>query len=276
MNPLLIRQLLQQALLEDIGTQDLTTELIFGPQDILQGTLFAKSDGRIAGLAVAQEAFHLLDASIQMEHHLSDGSEVTAGTVLAHLSGSARAILSAERVALNLIQRMSGIATATQHVCQAVSHTAARITDTRKTLPGLRMLDKYAVRVGGGVNHRFGLYDAVMIKDNHIAACGSITEAVSRVRAGIGHLVKVEVEADTLEQVEEAVKAQADVILFDNMKPHVIQEALLIVQGRALTEASGGIHPNTVKEYAETGVDYISLGWLTHSVTALDISLDLS
>jgi nicotinate-nucleotide pyrophosphorylase (carboxylating) len=275
MNSLLIQQFLKQVLIEDIGAQDLTSQSLIDPDVSIKGRLFAKQAGRIAGLEVAKQAFQLLDPTIQFEFLVNDGADVQPGTTLVTLEGNAQAILSAERVALNLLQRMSGIATSTREVCQKVAEYPAKIADTRKTIPGLRMFDKYAVTVGGGINHRFGLYDAVMIKDNHIAACGSITLAVKRAKARIGHLVKVEVETDTLEQVKEAVEVGADVILLDNMTPNQVREALVLVNKQAITEASGGITPENVADYAATGVDVISLGWLTHSVRAMDISLDL-
>ncbi|MCG0313246.1 MAG: carboxylating nicotinate-nucleotide diphosphorylase [Calditerricola sp.] len=270
-----VRPLIAQALREDIGTGDVTTEAILPPGTPLVGRLVVKQAGRIAGLPVAEEVFRLLDPQVRMERHVDEGSDVAAGTVLATVSGEGRAILSAERVALNLLQRLSGIATATRDVCRAVADFPVRIADTRKTLPGLRALDKYAVRMGGGINHRFGLYDCVLIKDNHIAAAGSLSRAVEAVRRHVGHWIKVEVEADTLEQVDEAVRLGVDLILFDNMPPDEVAAAVRRVGGRAITEASGGITPENVRVYAATGVDVLSLGWLTHSVRALDISLDV-
>lgn len=270
-----VRPLIAQALREDIGTGDVTTEAILPPGTPLVGRLVAKQAGRVAGLPVAEEAFRLLDPQVRMERHVDEGSDVAAGTVLATVSGEGRAILSAERVALNLLQRLSGIATATRDVCRAVADFPVRIADTRKTLPGLRALDKYAVRMGGGINHRFGLYDCVLIKDNHIAAAGSLSRAVEAVRRHVGHWIKVEVEADTLEQVDEAVRLGVDLILLDNMTPDEVAVAVRRVGGRAITEASGGITPENVRVYAATGVDVLSLGWLTHSVRALDISLDV-
>lgn len=275
MQPLWVRPFIEHALREDIGTGDVTTEAILPAGTPLVARLVAKQAGRIAGLPVAEEAFRLLDPAVRIERHVDEGSDVTAGTVLATVRGEGRAILSAERVALNLLQRLSGIATATRDVCRAVSGFPVRIADTRKTLPGLRVLDKYAVRVGGGVNHRFGLYDCVLIKDNHIAAAGSLARAVEAVRRRVGHWVKIEVETETLEQVDEAVRLGVDIILLDNMTPDEVAEAVRRVGGRAITEASGGITPENVRAYAATGVDVISLGWLTHSVRALDISLDV-
>jgi nicotinate-nucleotide pyrophosphorylase (carboxylating) len=275
MNPLLVRRFLEQALIEDIGTRDLTTELLFEPNASIGGILHAKQSGTIAGMNVAEEAFRVLEPNVRFEMLVTDGTQVQKGDVLARVNGSARAILSAERVALNLLQRMSGIATTTREVCSKVADLPVRITDTRKTVPGLRIFDKSAVSAGGGINHRFGLYDAVMIKDNHIAAAGSLTAAVTKIKKGIGHLVKIEAEADTLDQVQEAVEVGVDVILFDNMTPAIMTKAVSIAKGHAITEASGGITPETVRQFALTGVDVISLGWLTHSVKALDISLDL-
>jgi nicotinate-nucleotide pyrophosphorylase (carboxylating) len=217
----------------------------------------------------------LLDPNVHFAPLVSEGADLEAGSMVAVVEGSAHAILSGERVALNLFQRMSGIATETREICKLVADLPVRIVDTRKTLPGLRMLDKYAVRVGGGSNHRHGLYDAVMIKDNHIAGAGSITRAVDKVRQYVGHMVKIEVEAETLAQVEEALAAKVDVIMLDNMTIEEMKEAVKRIGGKVLSEASGGITPDNVREVALTGVDMISLGWLTHSVKALDISLEI-
>jgi len=269
MNRLFIRQLLQQALLEDIGPRDITTELLFDADAEIQAVLIAKAAGRIAGLLVVEEIFRLLDDRVRLIPLVSEGSDVDAGTPLATIRGSARAVLSAERVALNLLQRMSGIATATRDVVRLTTPYRVQIADTRKTPPGLRLLDKYAVALGGGVNHRFGLYDAVLIKDTHIAAVGSITEAVRRIRQGIGHVTKIQVEVETLEQVKEALSLDIDALLLDNMAPDTLRQAVALARGRVVTEASGGITPDNIREYAATGVDVISLGWLTHSVKAL-------
>lgn len=275
MNPLLIRQFLQQALIEDIGSRDLTSDLLFAPDARIRGVVRVKQAGRIAGLPVMEETFRLLDPQVRFEVKLPEGSDVHPGDIVAVIDGQARAVLSAERVALNMLQRMSGIATTTQDAVRRIADLPSRITDTRKTVPGLRLFDKYAVTVGGGVNHRYGLYDAVMIKDNHIQAMGSLQAAVEKIKQGIGHMVKIEVEADSLDLVREASELSIDVILLDNMRPDVMREAVGIVNRRALTEASGGITPDNVRDYALTGVDIISLGWLTHSVRAMDISLDL-
>lgn len=275
MNLLSVRQSLQQWLLEDVGHQDLTTELLVPPGMRLRGRITARAAGRVAGLWAAREAFSLLDPSLEFQSRTEDGRDVEAGEVLADLRGEARAVLSGERVALNLLQRMSGIATATRDVCRQVAHTKARVTDTRKTAPGLRMFDKFAVAAGGGFNHRFGLYDAVLIKDNHIAAAGSLHAAVDRIRMRAGHWIHLEVETDTLEQVVEAADLGVHAILLDNMSPRQVREAVELVAGRATTEASGGIRPKNAVEYAETGVDILSLGWLTHTAAALDIGLDV-
>jgi nicotinate-nucleotide pyrophosphorylase (carboxylating) len=275
MNPILLDQLLQQALIEDIGHGDVTTNAIFSASDRLKGKFIVKKSGRIAGLDVVSKAFQLLDPNVQFAPLVSEGADLEEGSTVAVVEGSAHAILSGERVALNLFQRMSGIATETREICKLVADLPVRIVDTRKTLPGLRMLDKYAVRVGGGSNHRHGLYDAVMIKDNHIAGAGSITSAVDKVRQYVGHMVKIEVEAETMSQVEEALAAKVDVIMLDNMTIEEMKEAVKRIGGKALSEASGGITPDNVREVALTGVDMISLGWLTHSVKALDISLEI-
>jgi nicotinate-nucleotide pyrophosphorylase (carboxylating) len=218
--------------------------------------------------------FEVFDPELEFETRVSDGDRVAAGRVLAVVEGKARSILSAERTALNLLGRMSGVASQTALLVDAVEGTGARISDTRKTMPGLRALDKYAVRMGGGVNHRFGLYDAVLIKDNHIAAVGSIIIAVESVRARFGHTVTVEVEVETLAQLEELLETDTDTVLLDNMAPMELAEAVEMVSGRMATEASGGVTLETVREIAEAGVDVISVGWITHSAPQLDIGLD--
>jgi nicotinate-nucleotide pyrophosphorylase (carboxylating) len=237
--------------------------------------LVARSEGRVAGLEIACRAFTLLDARVAIEYRAADGDDVAAGAVLAVVSGPARPILAAERAALNLLGRLCGIATQTRRVVALVAGTGARVADTRKTTPGLRALEKYAVRVGGGCNHRFGLDDGVLIKDNHVAVAGGVGEAVRRARAGVGHMVKVEVEVTSLAQVSEALEAGAELILLDNMTPEEMREAVALVAGRAVTEASGGITPDNAAEIAATGVNVLSLGWLTHSVPALDVALDI-
>lgn len=275
MNPILVQNLLQQALIEDIGHGDLTTNAIFSETDQLIGRLIAKQEGRIAGLHIVNSVFQLLDPMIECSFHVDEGADVEAGTWVGIIHGSARAILSGERVALNLLQRMSGIATETRNIMRSIADLSTRIVDTRKTLPGLRIFDKYAVQIGGGHNHRHGLYDAVMIKDNHIAGAGSMAQAVAKVRERIGHMVKIEVEVESLEQVEEALELDIDVIMLDNMPPTLLKQAVDRINRQKITEASGGITSANVREYALTGVDTISLGWLTHSVQALDISLNI-
>ena len=271
-----LEDLVRRALLEDIGTGDITTLLTVPEGTQARAQIIAKSDGVIAGLPVMAEVFGQVDAGLQFTAIADEGEGVTAGALLAEVRGEARSILTAERVALNFLQRLSGIATKTAQFVVLVVGTEARIVDTRKTTPGLRVLEKYAVRVGGGHNHRFGLYDAVLIKDNHIAASGGITAAVQAAFAHAPHTMTVTVECDTLAQVQEAAEAGADIILLDNMTPEQLREAVEIVDGQAATEASGGVNENTVAEIAATGIGIISVGALTHSAVALNISLDLT
>ena len=272
---LIIEPIVRAALLEDLGRAgDITTDAVVPRDATAETSLVARAPGRVAGLDLALLAFKLVDPAIIAIVRRPDGSSLASGDVIATVAGPARGILTAERVALNFLCHLSGIATATAKIVEAVREHRARITCTRKTMPGLRAVQKYAVRVGGGANHRFGLDDAVLIKDNHIAAAGGVRPAVERVRAGIGHLVKVEVEVDTLVQLEEAMAVGADAVLLDNMRPEALRRAVAIVDGRAITEASGGVTPATVRAIAATGVDLISIGWLTHSPTALDIGLD--
>jgi len=275
LSTLIIEPLVRAALIEDLGRAgDITTDAIVPGEARAETALVARAPGLVAGLDLALLAFRLIDPAIMATVRLPDGARVSSGDVIATVSGPARGILTAERVALNLLCHLSGVATATAAVVEAVQGTRVRITCTRKTMPGLRTVQKYAVRVGGGANHRYGLDDAVLIKDNHIAAAGGIGPAVQRVRAGIGHLVKVEVEVDTLGQIEDALAAGADAVLLDNMEPEALRRAVAMVDSRVITEASGGITPATAPAVAATGVDLISIGWLTHSVTALDIGLD--
>jgi len=272
---LLIEPLVRAALLEDLGRAgDITTDAIVPTQAHAETALVARQAGVVAGLDLALLAFKLVDPAIVAGVQRPDGARLAPGDVIATMVGPARGILTAERVALNFLCHLSGIATATAAIVEAVRGHRARITCTRKTTPGLRAVQKYAVRVGGGANHRFGLDDAVLIKDNHIAAAGGIRPAVERVRASIGHLVKVEVEVDSLAQLEEALAVGVHAVLLDNMQPEELRRAVAMVDGRAITEASGGVTPSTAPAVAATGVDLISLGWLTHSVTALDIGLD--
>jgi nicotinate-nucleotide pyrophosphorylase (carboxylating) len=275
-HPLLYEPLLRAALLEDLGRAgDLTTDAIVPRAARARAEIVARAPGRVAGLMIAVQAFRLLDAAIEIAIEVGDGADVPGGTTIAAVSGSARAILTGERVALNLLGRLCGIATATRDLVAAVQPHRAKVVCTRKTTPGLRLLEKYAVRAGGGENHRFGLDDAVLIKDNHVAVAGGVTAAIQRVRGAVGHLVKVEVEVDTLAQLREALAAGVDAVLLDNMDVETLREAVRMVGGRAITEASGGIRAATVAAIAATGVDLLSVGWLTHSAPALDVALDI-
>lgn len=273
MNRLKLRLLLEQFFLEDIGDRDVSSELIFGEEEQGEIVFLAKEDGIFCGADILLTGFPLLDSTISVDLIAGDGGQIRAGQTLARVSGPVHSLLKGERVILNLLQRMSGIATSTNKAVQLMAGSRTRITDTRKTTPGLRMLEKYAVRAGGGFNHRYGLYDAVMIKDNHISFAGGISNAVEAVRSKLGHMVKIEVETETKEQVLEAVEAKADVIMFDNRSPEEIREWLPLVPEGITTEASGGITMETLAAYGETNVDYISLGFLTHSVKSLDISV---
>jgi nicotinate-nucleotide pyrophosphorylase (carboxylating) len=273
---MLVEPIVRRALQEDLGRAgDITSELVIPADKKITARLVARKVGTTAGLIAAECAFRLVDPSIAFRCELPDGSQAGAGAVLATVEGPARAILTAERTALNFIGHLSGIATATRALVEAVKDTKAKIVDTRKTTPGLRLLEKYAVRCGGGFNHRFGLDDAVLIKDNHIAAAGSITEAVRRARAGMAHVTKIEVEVDTLQQLEEALSLGANTILLDNMGLDDLRRAVALTDGRALLEASGGVTHGSVRAIAETGVDYISSGAITHSAPSLDVGLDL-
>ena len=274
-----VERILKSALAEDVGSGDVTSLSTVPPGRTISGRYIAKEDGVLCGLEVVARAFALLDASIAFTALAADGDRVRKGDVIATVSGDARAILAGERVGLNLLQHMSGVATQTARAVAAVAGTGAKIVDTRKTTPGLRALDKYAVRAGGGGNHRFGLFDGVLIKDNHIVAAGGIAAAVAAARKRAPHSLKVEVEVETLEQLREALEAGADIVMLDNMPLEMMREAVRCVQGRALVEASGNMGDKTdaeLRAVAETGVDLISIGALTHSVRALDISLKFS
>lgn len=274
-----IRAIVERALEEDLGQGDITTDALIPPDVRGAGSLVAKTTGVIAGLEVALEVFRQTDTSVETRVLMSDGSAVSPGDVVAEVEGSVAGILKGERVALNFIQRLSGIATATSTYVNAVQGTAARIIDTRKTVPGLRQLEKYAVRVGGGHNHRYNLSDGVLIKDNHIAALRArdlgLVEIVRLARENSPHTVKVEIEVESIEEAREALEARADVIMLDNMSPDEMRRVVAMTGGRCLLEASGGINLDTVRAVAETGVDLISVGALTHSVRAMDISLDM-
>ncbi len=262
------------ALAEDIGFGDVTSAATVPADARGRAVFLAKDLGVLAGLPLLQEVYRQLDPSVRVDELVPEGARLTPGTRVAVAEGLARSLLTGERVALNYVQHLSGIASRTQRFVELVAGTGARIVDTRKTVPGLRALAKYAVRVGGGHNHRFGLFDGVLIKDNHIQAAGGITSAVRRAREQAPHLLRVEVEVESLPQVREALEAGADILLLDNMSLETRREAVVLCRGRALTEASGGITEATVRAIAEVGVDFISVGALTHSVTALDISLD--
>jgi len=267
--------LVRMALLEDLGRAgDLTTDAIVPADRRATALLVARQPGVVAGLELARLAFQLIDPAIELAIKLNDGAVLAAGDMIASVTGPARGILTAERVALNFLCRLSGIATATASVVAAVRNYRTNIVCTRKTTPGLRAIEKYAVRVGGGSNHRFGLDDAVLIKDNHVAIAGGVTEALRRAKSGVGHLVKIELEVDTLDQLREALDHGVDAVLLDNMDPATLARAVAMVAGRAVTEASGRITPATAPQVAATGVDLISIGWLTHSVSVLDIGLD--
>jgi nicotinate-nucleotide pyrophosphorylase (carboxylating) len=268
-----IDRIIENALAEDIHTGDITTMAVVRQGGDARAILKAKEEMVLAGIEVAARVFHQLDDRIVFTPRCADGELVASGGLIAELSGNAAMLLQGERVALNLLQRMCGIATLTARYVAAVKGTRARVVDTRKTTPGLRVLEKYAVRVGGGTNHRTGLYDGVLIKENHIAAAGGITEAVRRARSYIPHTLKVEIETETLAQVAEALAAGADIIMLDNMDLAAMREAVLLIGGKALVEASGGVNLETIRGIAETGVDIISVGALTHSARAMDISM---
>ncbi|MBR5381382.1 MAG: carboxylating nicotinate-nucleotide diphosphorylase [Oscillospiraceae bacterium] len=273
MNFLGLDDFLKEALREDIGTGDITTEACVPESAVSRGEFRAKASGVVCGTDVLRRVFALLDARVSVTVLICDGGHVEKGGVIAKIEGPSRSILTGERVALNLLQHMSGIATAAAEAAEAVKGTGASIADTRKTTPGMRVLEKYAVKTGGGSNHRFNLSDGVLIKDNHISAAGGIKNAVAAVRGNIPHTLKVEVETETLEMVEEALEAGADIIMLDNMTVPQMKEAVALIAGRALTEASGNMGERDLREVAETGVDIISIGALTHTVKALDISL---
>ncbi|ASS73812.1 nicotinate-nucleotide diphosphorylase (carboxylating) [Tumebacillus algifaecis] len=270
-----IERAVRAALEEDIGSGDITTNSIVSRDKAGHGTLLAKEPGVIAGLDVAEVAFKLVDPTLEIKRLVADGDAVAKGTPLMEVFGSARSILIAERVALNFLQRMSGIATRTSKFVELVRYYNAKIVDTRKTTPGLRALEKYAVVIGGGRNHRFGLFDAVLIKDNHIEIAGGVKQAIMAARHQIPHTMRVEVEVESLEQIDEALEVKADIIMLDNMTFETMREAVEKIAGRALIEASGGVTEETIVDIAKTGVDYISIGALTHSIKSLDISLDI-
>jgi nicotinate-nucleotide pyrophosphorylase (carboxylating) len=270
-----IRTLIENALNEDLGPGDATSEAIITADAASDAVILAKQDLILAGLDVARAVFHCLDPDIRFSPGARDGAKIDAGTKLAELSGNTRALLAGERTALNLLQHLSGIATLTASCVEAVKGLEVALLDTRKTLPGLRRLEKYAVRMGGGGNHRFGLFDGILIKDNHIRAAGGVREAVERVRGRAHHLLRLEVETSTLDEVSEALAAGADVIMLDNMPIDLMREAVKRIAHRTLVEASGNVNLRTIRAIAETGVDFISCGGLTHSAAAADISMKI-
>jgi nicotinate-nucleotide pyrophosphorylase (carboxylating) len=275
--PLLYEQIVRNALLEDLGRAgDLTTDAIVPAGFEATAQIVARQDGCVAGLQAAALAFRCLDGEARIDFRVQDGATVHSGTTLLAVQAGARAILSAERTALNILGRLCGIATATRKLSDMISGYPTRIVCTRKTTPGLRALEKYAVRAGGGSNHRFGLDDAVLIKDNHRIVAGGVAEAIQRARRGVGHLVKIQVEVDTLQELEEALREGVDAVLLDNMPVEQLKQAVTLVQKKAITEASGGITPDNIVAVAAAGVDLVSLGWLTHSAPALDVSLDVA
>ncbi len=271
-----VQDLIDLALREDIGPGDITTDPIVGPGLMGKGIVVAKEDLVIAGLDVARDVFKTLDPAIRFVSTFQDGDHVTRSSTVISIEGPLRTLLQGERTALNFLQRLSGIATQARAFVASIPPDTVKLVDTRKTTPGWRVLEKYAVRVGGAFNHRMGLYDGVLIKDNHIAVAGSIAKAVERVRQAISHLVKIEVETTTLDEVREALAADAEIIMLDNMGPDQIREAVALIAGRALVEVSGGVTRETLKELAGTGVDLISIGALTHSAVAVDLSMRIS
>jgi len=270
----LTEKIVARALEEDVGLGDVTTLAVVPPDQEARAEVIARRSGVVAGLPVMEIVFSSVDPDVQFEALVEDGTQVIGGEVVAQVVGEARSLLTAERTALNFLQRLSGIATLTTEYVGALAGTKAQILDTRKTTPGLRLLEKYAVEVGGGRNHRFGLFDGILIKDNHIAAAGGISAAVSRARASAHHLLKIEVEVTDLRELEEALSARADVVMLDNMSPQDVRRAVQTVAGRALVEVSGGVTLETVRAYAESGADFISVGALTHSAPAVDFSLE--
>jgi nicotinate-nucleotide pyrophosphorylase (carboxylating) len=274
---LIIEPIVRAALLEDLGRAgDITTDAIVPEDASVEAVIAARQPGVVAGLDAALLAFELIDPALRIERICADGARISRGDVVARIAGRARGVLGAERTALNLLSRMSGVATATRALADAIAGYRAKIVCTRKTTPGLRALEKHAVRLGGGANHRFGLDDAMLIKDNHIALAGGVRSALERARLHAGHLVKIELEVDTLDQLVEALEVGVDAVLLDNMSPETMRRAVKMVDGRAVTEASGRITPETAPAVAASGVDLISCGWITHSAPILDLGLDIA
>jgi nicotinate-nucleotide pyrophosphorylase (carboxylating) len=273
---LIIEPIVRAALLEDLGRAgDITTDAIVPERATIAAVIAARQPGVVAGLEAALLAFELVEPGLRIERLRPDGARIARGDIVAHIAGPARGVLAAERTALNLLSRMSGVATATRALADAITGSKAKIVCTRKTTPGLRTLEKEAVRLGGGANHRFGLDDAMLIKDNHIALAGGVRPALERARAHAGHLVKIEIEVDTLDQLAEGLAVGIDAVLLDNMDLQTLRRAVAMVDGRAVTEASGGISLDTVAAVAASGVDLISSGWITHSAPILDLGLDI-
>ncbi len=271
--PIYVDDIIRRALTEDITGIDVTTDFLLSPDDTSEAYLVAKAEGVLCGMEIAKRVFELVGEGVQFDAKMSDGERVRQGDILAEMKGNTHTLLKGERTALNLLQHLSGIATETALCVALAEGTNAAIVDTRKTLPGIRALQKYAVRCGGGKNHRFNLSDGAMLKDNHIDACGGITAAITQLRQHIGHMVRIEVEVRNLDELREALAAKADIIMLDNMDCATMKEAVAITNGAAFLEASGGITHETIREVAQTGVDIISLGALTHSVKAFDISM---
>jgi nicotinate-nucleotide pyrophosphorylase (carboxylating) len=274
---LIVEPIVRAALLEDLGRAgDITTDAVVPEDAEVEAVVAARQPGVVAGLEAALLAFELIDPALRIERLCADGARVSRGATVARICGRARGVLTAERTALNLLSRISGVATATRALADAIAGTNAKIVCTRKTTPGLRVLEKEAVRLGGGANHRFGLDDAMLIKDNHIALAGGVRTALERARRHAGHLVKIELEVDTLDQLAEALEVGVDAVLLDNMGPEILRRAVAMVDGRAVTEASGRITTETAPAIAATGVDLISSGWITHSAPILDLGLDIA
>jgi len=268
-----VKDILERAFREDMPMGDITTDYTVRADSVSRAYLVAKQNGVIAGLEICMEAFKMLDPDVKLQPFVKDGDFVEKGKKLLLVEGKSRALLKAERTALNLLQRLSGIASETRKYVDRITGYNAKVVDTRKTTPGLRLLEKYAVRVGGGTNHRFSLSDGVLIKDNHIKAAGGIKQAVEAVRAAIPHTVKIEVETETLDQVKEALDSGADIIMLDNMPPELMKQAVELIEGKAITEASGNVTLDNIQDVAAAGVDIISVGAITHSVKAMDISM---
>ena len=274
---LILEPVVRAALLEDLGRAgDITTDAVVSAEASVEAVIVARQPGVLAGLEAALLAFELIDPTLRIEPLREDGARLSRDETVARISGRARGVLSAERTALNLLSRMSGVATATRVLADAIAGYKAQIVCTRKTTPGLRALEKHAVRLGGGANHRFGLDDAMLIKDNHVALAGGVRQALERAQRHAGHLVKIELEVDTLDQLAEALEVGVDAVLLDNMTPEILRRAVAMIDGRAVTEASGRITPDIAPAVAATGVDLISCGWFTHSAPILDLGLDIT